>query len=72
MLLAARRVVALAVRRSRPLSGGAFDGRFDPETRVVRSPFDADPLPDCSITELIWKHVHKWENKTAIVRKVVF
>lgn len=67
LLLAARRFVALTVRRGRPLSGGAFDGRFDAETRVVRSPFDADPLPECSITELLWKHVNKWENNPAIV-----
>lgn len=34
---------------------------------IVQSPFPALTVPDTTINELIWKDVHKWGNRTAVV-----
>ncbi|CAK1543236.1 unnamed protein product [Leptosia nina] len=35
--------------------------------RHVKSPFKDVEIPDLTVSEYIWSHVHKWENKTAVV-----
>lgn len=34
---------------------------------IVQSPFPSLTVPDTTINELIWKDVHKWGNRTAII-----
>uniref|UniRef100_A0A0K8SSC0 Luciferin 4-monooxygenase n=2 Tax=Lygus hesperus TaxID=30085 RepID=A0A0K8SSC0_LYGHE len=53
----ARRPMRVSARR--PLSASV-------ETNIVKSPFRDVTLPTCTVPELIWEHLDRWADKTAV------